>query len=143
MAKISFPVLSSWGRMSKSIENALWKSLGSRCAKSRLSVMMRTPSAVKLLPNSRTPKHSATAQQFFVKGARQTSAFALAENEIATFLSPLSYQSLTSGSMRMPEFSNTISDTCRRSVCTSAAVALPRFTTKPACFSEMAASPTR
>ena len=39
-----------------------------------------------------------------------------------------------SGSNRMPLFSYTRSATTSRSVFTSDAVALPRFTTKPACF---------
>ena len=55
----------------------------------------------------------------------------------------LTYQIRTSGSSRIPNFSYTMSDTCCRSRCTSSALALPRFTTNPACFSETAASPTR
>jgi hypothetical protein len=42
---------------------------------------MRIPSALKLLQNSRIPKHSANAQQRFCGTHRQISAFAVPEKE--------------------------------------------------------------
>ncbi len=48
----------------------------------------------------------------------------------------------TSGSSSTPKRSRTVSRTWAMTAATSAAVAPPRFTTKPACFSDTAAPPT-
>jgi hypothetical protein len=50
--------------------------------------MIRMPSAEKLLQNSSTPKHCASAQHFFWGTARQTSALAEAAKDMAIFFSP-------------------------------------------------------
>ena len=67
----------------------------------------------------------------------------IAEKELAITHSPLKiYQIRTSGSKRMPVLSKTFCATSASTCFTSSAVALPKFTTKPACFVETAASPT-
>lgn len=50
---------------------------------------------------------------------------------------------MISGSSIMPLFSYTVFRTCSISSCTSWALAPPAFTTKPACFSDTCAPPTR
>ena len=62
---------------------ALLKSFGRSCPNSRLSVTIFSESALKVLQNSRIPKHSAKAQHFFTGIFLQISALAEPENEIA------------------------------------------------------------
>ena len=85
MPNISFPLPAfSSGTRSNFTPKALWNSLGSRAAKSPLSVMMRTSPGINVLQYSRTPYPSARAQHSRLIPMRHSSLFTFPANEIIT-----------------------------------------------------------